>query len=54
MILAMSLAKRLFSKPGDSGRGRHFRDLTLGTILGLICAALVAGLIFLLYSLHKR
>jgi hypothetical protein len=50
----MSLAKRLFPKPGDSRRRRHFRALMLGTFLGLICSAMVAGLLFLLYFLHKQ
>jgi hypothetical protein len=49
----MSIEKRLFPRSQDGVRGRERRALLAALIVGLICAAVVAVVIYLLYSKQK-
>jgi hypothetical protein len=46
----MSIENRLFPDPGDSFRRRQFRALKAALLVGLVCAAVLALLLYALYS----
>jgi uncharacterized membrane protein YoaK (UPF0700 family) len=50
----MSIVKRLFPAPEDGFRRRQFRALIAALIVGVICAAVLALVLYLLHSSHKR
>ena len=45
--------KRLFPNLGDSFQRRQFRALKVAVIVGLICAAALAILLYAIYSKQK-
>ena len=49
----MLFEKRLFPDPGDSFRRRQFRALIAALVVGLICAAVLAVVLYLLYWKQK-
>jgi hypothetical protein len=49
----MSIDKRLFPDPGDSFRRRQFRALMVAVIVGLVCAAVLGVLLYLMYSKQR-
>ncbi len=49
----MSIENRLFPDPGDSFRRRQFRALKVAVIVGVICAVVMALVLYLLYSKQK-
>jgi hypothetical protein len=49
----MSIENRLFPDPKDSFRRRQFRALKAALLVGLVCAAVVALVIYGLYSKQK-
>ena len=49
----MSIENRLFPDPGDSFRRRQFRALKTAVVVGLICAAVLALVLYAMYSKQK-
>jgi hypothetical protein len=46
----MSIEHRLFPDPGDSFRRRQFRALRAAVIVGVVFAAVIALLLYLMWS----
>ena len=49
----MSIEKRLFPKPEDSFRRRQFRAVKAALVVGLLVAAVLVLLLFLINAGHR-
>ena len=48
----MSIETRLFPHPGDSLKRRQFRALKTAVLVGVICAGIMAAMLYALYLKH--